>query len=101
MSDSVSATSILNLLSWARTMKPVELDEVELEAPAPVPPPAADVGDEAEEEEEEDEPVVSPTAPLSCATVPATGARRFVASSAFWALDTLSLALSTLASAAA
>jgi hypothetical protein len=58
--------------------------------------------DEDEEDDDEDElPVVSPTDALTSAIVPAIGARRLVAASAFSALVTLSSALSTAASAAA
>jgi hypothetical protein len=73
-----------------------EPDEPELELPPPPPSPPATLGsleplDDEEEDEDDDElPAVAPTDPLISAIVPAIGARRLVAASAFSASVTLS-----------
>src|SRR6185437_11926469 len=109
MSDSLRETSILKRLTCARVMKlelPEALEELELAPPPPRPPatlaPPDPVEDDDEEAEDDEPPLtVWPTAPLTAVTVPAMGARRVVAATAFSALWTLSCALSTLAWAAA
>ena len=111
MSDSLSDTSIVNRCTFTRVMKPELddwlLDELEL-ALESAPRPLATEGEEPlelplDEPEDPDEPAVmlSPTAPLTAATVPLVGATSFVAASAFSALVTVSFALSTPAAAAA
>ena len=82
------------------------LDELELAPPPPRPPATLAPSEPLEDDDEEDdggEPplTVWPTEPLTAVTVPAIGARRVVAATAFSALWTLSCALSTLAWAAA
>jgi hypothetical protein len=74
----------------------------ELELPPPPSPPATAAELPAAAVVDDDEelvpvPTVSPTAPLTAAIVPASGARSFVAASARSALRTLSFALSTAA----
>jgi hypothetical protein len=109
MSDSLSETSILKRLIWARVMKAEEPDELdEFDEPSPPRPPRTlaplelllEELDELEPLPELD-PTVCPTCPLTAAIVPAIGARSVVAASAFSALVTLSCALSTSAWAAA
>src|SRR5512133_3970541 len=88
---------------------PDALEEVELPPPPPRPPATLapveplDPLEDDDEEDEDDEPplTVWPTDPLTAVTVPAMGARRVVAATAFSALWTLSCALSALAWAAA
>jgi hypothetical protein len=95
----------LKRLIWASVMKPDEPDELaELdEPPPPRPPRMLEPLELLEEELDELEPLPAldptlwPTCPSTAATVPAIGARRIVAASAFSALVTLSCALSTLA----
>jgi hypothetical protein len=77
-------------------LEPLEpLDEPESELPPPPPSPPATLGplellDDEEDEEDDELPVVAPTDPVMSAIVPAIGARRLVAASAFSASVTLS-----------
>jgi hypothetical protein len=112
MSDSLSETSILNRLTLTSVTNPEDedCDEDADDAPAPPSPPATEgpelalepvPKEELDEESLDPALTVSPTEPLTAATVPLYGATIFVASTAFSAFVTVSFALVTAASAAA